>query len=360
MSKLQQIVTYLESEKLDVAVVSDPVTINYLTGFYSDPHERQMFLFVLKGQEPLLFVPALEVERATSTVSFPVVGYVDSENPWKKIQNALPQVEFKRVAVEFSNLILTKYHGLQSVFGKAEFENLTPLIQRMRLIKSADEVKKMMVAGQYADKAVRVGFDNISLDKTETDIIAQIDFALKQDGYEMSFDTMVLTGNNAANPHGIPAANKVENNALLLFDLGVMVNGYASDMTRTVAVGKPDQFKKDIYNLTLEAQQAALDFIKPGVTAREVDRAAREVIEKAGYGEYFNHRLGHGIGMDVHEFPSIMEGNDMIIEEGMCFSVEPGIYIPGKVGVRIEDCGVVTKDGFDLFTSTSKDLLYFD
>ena len=280
MSKLQQILTYLESEKLDVAVVSDPVTINYLTGFYSDPHERQMFLFVLADQEPLLFVPALEVERATSTVSFPVVGYVDSENPWKKIQNALPQLDFKRVAVEFDNLILTKYHGLKTVFESADFENLTPLIQRMRLIKSADEVQKMMVAGVYADKSVKVGFDNISLDNTETDIIAQIDFAMKREGYEMSFDTMVLTGDNAANPHGIPGANKIENNALLLFDLGVMVNGYASDMTRTVAVGKPDQFKKDIYNLTLEAQQAALDFIKPGVTAHEVDRAAREVIEK--------------------------------------------------------------------------------
>ena len=360
MSKLQQIVTYLESEKLDVAVVSDPVTINYLTGFYSDPHERQMFLFVLADQEPLLFVPALEIERASSTISFPVVGYVDSENPWQKMKHALPKLEFKRVAVEFDNLILTKYHGLKTVFETAKFENLTPRIQRMRLIKSADEVQKMMVAGLYADKAVKVGFDNISLDKTETDIIAQIDFAMKREGYEMSFDTMVLTGDNAANPHGIPAANKVENDALLLFDLGVLVNGYASDMTRTVAVGKPDQFKKDIYNLTLEAQQAALDFIKPGVTAHEVDRAAREVIEKAGYGEYFNHRLGHGIGMDVHEFPSIMEGNDMVIEEGMCFSVEPGIYIPSKVGVRIEDCGVVTKDGFDLFTSTSKDLLYFD
>ena len=149
----------------------------------------------------------------------------------------------------------------------AEFDNLTPLIQRMRLIKSADEVKKMMVAGVYADKSVKVGFDNISLDNTETDIIAQIDFAMKREGYEMSFDTMVLTGDNAANPHGIPGANKVENNALLLFDLGVMVNGYASDMTRTVAVGKPDQFKKDIYNLTLEAQQAALDFIKPGAVS---------------------------------------------------------------------------------------------
>ena len=360
MTKLNQIRNFLENEKKDAAIISDPVTIHYLTGFYSDPHERQMFLFVFTDQEPLLFVPALEVERASSTVSFSVVGYVDSENPWNKIKASLPVKGVKTVAVEFDNLILTKYHGLKTVFEQADFTNLTPFIQRMRLIKSADEIQKMLVAGQYADKAVNIGFDNISLNKTETDIIAQIDFAIKQEGYEMSFETMVLTGNNAANPHGIPGANKIENNALLLFDLGCMVNGYASDMTRTVAFGQPDQFKKDIYHLTLEAQQAALDFIKPGVTAHEVDRAARQVIEKAGYGEYFNHRLGHGIGMDVHEFPSIMEGNDMVIEEGMCFSVEPGIYIPGKVGVRIEDCGYVTKNGFELFTETSKDLLYFD
>ena len=339
MTKLNQIRNFLENEKKDAAIISDPVTIHYLTGFYSDPHERQMFLFVFTDQEPLLFVPALEVERASSTVSFSVVGYVDSENPWNKIKASLPVKGVKTVAVEFDNLILTKYHGLKTVFEQADFTNLTPFIQRMRLIKSADEIQKMLVAGQYADKAVNIGFDNISLNKTETDIIAQIDFAIKQEGYEMSFETMVLTGNNAANPHGIPGANKIENNALLLFDLGCMVNGYASDMTRTVAVGQPDQFKKDIYHLTLEAQQAALDFIKPDVTA---------------------HRLGHGIGMDVHEFPSIMEGNEMVIEEGMCFSVEPGIYIPGKVGVRIEDCGYVTKNGFELFTETSKDLLYFD
>ena len=306
MSKLDQIVEFLETEKTDVAVVSDPVTINYLTGFYSDPHERQLFLFVYTDHEPLLFVPALEVERATAVVDFQVVGYVDSENPWEKIKGAIAKPDAKTVALEYDNLILTKYNGLR------------------------------------------------------TDIVAEIDFGIKRLGYEMSFETMVLTGNNAANPHGIPGSNKVENNALLLFDLGCMVNGYASDMTRTVAVGKPDDFKKEIYHLTLEAQQAAIDMIKPGVTAHDVDRAARSVIEKAGYGEYFNHRLGHGIGMDVHEFPSIMEGNDLVLEEGMCFSVEPGIYIPGKVGVRIEDCGYVTKDGFGLFTETSKDLLYFD
>ena len=359
MSKLDRIRHFLNENKAGLAIVSDPVTVNYLTGFDCDPHERQMFLFVYENREPALFVPALEVARASTVLDFPVFGYVDSENPWQKIKAGLASTDSPIIYAEFDNLNVTKFQGLQTVF-EGRFENLTPFIQKMRVIKSADEIQKMIVAGDYADKAVNIGFDNISLDVTETDIIAKIDFGIKRLGYEMSFETMVLTGNNAANPHGIPGSNKVENNALLLFDLGCMVNGYASDMTRTVAVGKPDDFKKEIYHLTLEAQQAAIDMIKPGVTAHDVDRAARSVIEKAGYGEYFNHRLGHGIGMDVHEFPSIMEGNDLVIEEGMCFSVEPGIYIPEKVGVRIEDCGYVTKDGFEVFTHTPKELLYFD
>lgn len=278
----------------------------------------------------------------------------------KKSKAGLASTDIPIIYAEFDNLNVTKFQGLQTVF-EGRFENLTPFIHKMRVIKSADEIQKMIVAGDYADKAVNIGFDNISLDVTETDIIAQIEFGMKKIGInQMSFETMVLTGNNAANPHGIPGTNRIENDSLLLFDLGVVSQGYASDMTRTVAVGQPDQFKKDIYNICLEAQLTALDFIKPGVTASEVDAAARNVIEKAGYGEYFNHRLGHGIGMDVHEFPSIMEGNDLIIEEGMCFSVEPGIYIPEKVGVRIEDCGYVTKDGFEVFTHTPKELLYFD
>lgn len=359
MSKLNRIRHHLHSVQAELAVFSDPVTVNYLTGFFCDPHERQMFLFVYEDRDPILFVPALEVSRAKQSVPFPVFGYIDSENPWQKIASNLPSFSVSKVLAEFDNLNVTKFQGLQTVFD-GHFENLTPYIQNMRLIKSRDEIEKMLVAGEFADKAVQVGFDNISLNNTETDIIAQIEFEMKKQGInKMSFDTMVLTGNNAANPHGIPGTNKIENNALLLFDLGVETLGYTSDMTRTVAVGKPDQFKKDIYHLCLEAHQAAIDFIKPGVLASEVDAAARNVIEKAGYGQYFNHRLGHGLGMDVHEFPSIMAGNDMEIQEGMCFSVEPGIYIPDKVGVRIEDCGYVTKTGFEVFTKTPKELLYF-
>ncbi|HGC8180593.1 TPA: M24 family metallopeptidase [Streptococcus agalactiae] len=360
MSKLNRIRHHLHSVQAELAVFSDPVTVNYLTGFFCDPHERQMFLFVYEDRDPILFVPALEVSRAKQSVPFPVFGYIDSENPWQKIASNLPSFSVSKVLAEFDNLNVTKFQGLQTVFD-GHFENLTPYIQNMRLIKSRDEIEKMLVAGEFADKAVQVGFDNISLNNTETDIIAQIEFEMKKQGInKMSFDTMVLTGNNAANPHGIPGTNKIENNALLLFDLGVETLGYTSDMTRTVAVGKPDQFKKDIYHLCLEAHQAAIDFIKPGVLASEVDAAARNVIEKAGYGQYFNHRLGHGLGMDVHEFPSIMAGNDMEIQEGMCFSVEPGIYIPDKVGVRIEDCGYVTKTGFEIFTKTPKELLYFE
>lgn len=221
----------------------------------------------------------------------------------EKIKAVLPNTAAKTIYAEFDHLNVNKFHGLQTIFS-GQFNNLTPYVQGMRLVKSADEINKMMIAGQFADKAVQVGFDNISLDATETDVIAQIEFEMKKQGiHKMSFDTMVLTGNNAANPHGIPGTNNIENNALLLFDLGVETLGYTSDMTRTVAVGQPDQFKIDIYNLCLEAQLAAIDFIKPGVTAAQVDAAARQVIEKAGYGEYFNHRLGHGIGMDVHNFP---------------------------------------------------------
>lgn len=360
MSKLQDVKNYLESQKMDLAIFSDPVSIYYLTGYFSDPHERHMMLFVPLDHQPLLFLPALDMERASNTVDFPVAGYMDAENPWKVIQNHLPQKKFSAVGAEFDHLNLTRYHGLKSIFNQ-DFIDITPLINKMKLIKSRDEIDKLLIAGEFADKAVKIGFEAISLQATETDIIAQIEFEMKKQGIsKMSFDTMVLTGNNAANPHGIPGTNPIENNALLLFDLGVETLGYTSDMTRTVAVGQPDQFKKDIYHLTLEAQMAALAMIKPGVTASEIDYAARSVIEKAGYGEYFNHRLGHGLGMNVHEFPSIMAGNELVIEEGMCFSVEPGIYIPGKVGVRIEDCGHVTKNGFELFTSTPKELLYFE
>ncbi|MCT7787447.1 MAG: aminopeptidase P family protein, partial [Lactobacillus iners] len=173
-----------------------------------------------------------------------------------------------------------------------------------------------------------------------------------------SFETICQAGTNAANPHLGPTLNTIKPNQLVLFDLGTMHNGYASDSSRTVAYGEPSAKEKEIYEIDREAQQAAIDAARPGMTAGELDAVARDIITKAGYGEYFIHRLGHGIGMSVHELPQIMSGNDFILQEGMCFSIEPGIYIPNVGGVRIEDCGVLTNEGFKTFTKTDKQLRY--
>ena len=362
MTKLTEIATYLGKENWDMTFITNPTTVNYLTGFAMDPHERILGLMIFPDRTPLLFTPELEVEKAKAHVNFDVIGYADSENPWAKIKAHLASLNIKTIAVEYDHLILSKSDGLKSVFDGISFENLTPLINRMRLIKSDDEIQKMIVAGDYADRCFDIGFQFASSEQglTEMDVVAKIEFEMKRQGIsEMSFDTMVLTGARAANPHGVPEAVAIQQNKLLLFDLGVMSNGYASDASRTIAIGQPSDFDRKIYEITREAQQAAFDFVKLGVTAFEVDKVARDVITKAGYGEYFTHRTGHGIGMDVHEFPSIGGSEDITIEKGMCFSIEPGIYIPNQVGVRIEDCLYVAETGAKSFTQTSKDLLIF-
>ena len=362
MTKLKKIAEYLTEKKWDMTFITNPTTVNYLTGFAMDPHERIMGLMIFPDRAPLLFTPELEVEKAKTYVDFDVIGYADSENPWIKIHAQLSHQNIKTIAVEFDHLILSKSDGLKSVFSDITFTNLSPYINQLRLIKSDDEIQKMIKAGQYADRCFDIGFEFAASQKhiTEMDVVAKIEFEMKRQGIsEMSFETMVLTGARAANPHGVPEPVDIQPNKLLLFDLGVMSQGYASDASRTISIGQPSDFDRKIYDITREAQQAAFDFVKPGVTAFEIDQVARDIITKAGYGEYFTHRTGHGIGMDVHEFPSIGGSEDITIEKGMCFSIEPGIYIPNKVGVRIEDCLYVTETGAKSFTQTPKDLLIY-
>lgn len=362
MTKLKKIATLLNANKWDMTFITNPTTVNYLTGFAMDPHERIMGLMIFPDKTPLLFTPELEVEKAKSFVDFEVVGYADIENPWVKIKAQLNKLKIKTIAVEFDHLILSKSSGLQSVFDNIHFTNLTPYINQMRLIKSNDEIQKMIRSGQYADRCFDIGFEfAASRNKiTEMDVVAKIEFEMKRQGIsEMSFETMVLTGARAANPHGVSEAVEILENKLLLFDLGVMSQCYASDASRTISIGQPSDFDRKIYEITRHAQQAAFDFAKPGVTAFEIDQVARDIITTSGYGEYFTHRTGHGIGMEVHEYPSIGGSEDITIEEGMCFSIEPGIYIPNQVGVRIEDCLYVTKTGAKSLTQTSKDLLIY-
>lgn len=189
------------------------------------------------------------------------------------------------------------------------------------------------------------------------DFSMAIEFEMKKKGVQkMSFDTMVLSGPKTASPHGIPGERKIQQGDFILFDLGVVYNGYCSDITRTVAFGEPTDAQRDVYDTVKKAEQAAVDLVRPGVKAFEIDKIARDIIDEAGYGDYFTHRIGHGLGISVHEFPSITGTNELVLEEGMVFTIEPGIYNPDITGVRIEDDVVVTTDGVEVLTKFPKEL----
>lgn len=361
IQKIDALKKWLQEHNTDIAYISDPRTIAYFSGYSSEPHERVLALFVSADHDPFLFTPALETEDAMhSGWQFPVIGYLDSEEPFKIIAKEITARfgEPKSFAIEKANLSVGRYETLKDAFSGASFTaDLTPFIQRMQVIKTEEEIDRLLEAGHWADVAFEIGRKAIKERVTEQELVAEIEYQLHRKGVQsMSFDTLVLTGKNAASPHGTPGKTPVLPKELVLFDLGVIWNGYCSDATRTVAFRQPTDFQKKIYSIVLEAQLEAQNAVKPGVTAGQLDKIARDIIESYGYGEYFNHRLGHGIGTTVHEFPSIVEGNSLILEEGMCFSIEPGIYIPNEVGVRIEDCIAVTKDGCIPFTTTPKEL----
>ena len=361
MSHINSVQKWLADNNYDIAYVSDFMDIQYFTGFSSDPIERVLALFIFPDKDPFIFAPALEVEAVKETGwKYPVFGYLDHEDPFALIHDHIVELAGtpQKWAIEKTNLTVEKYASLQKQFPAAEITgNLTPFVEQLKLIKTPEEIKTLEIAGDWADKAFEIGFNALSKGRTEQEVVAEIEYQLKLAGImQMSFETMVQTGANAAEAHGGPRKELIEPNKLCLFDLGVIYNGYISDATRTVAFGEVSQHAKDVYNVCLEANLTAQAAAKPGITAAELDKIARDIIDKAGYGEYFTHRLGHGMGQSEHEFPSIMAGNDLVLQPGMCFSIEPGIYIPGDVGVRIEDCVHITEDGCLPFTHTSKEL----
>lgn len=358
---MKQLQEWLAQNNYDLAYISNPTDIMYFTGYESDPHERIIGLFVFPDAKPFLFTPALEVEAAKEAGwNHDIYGYLDHENPFAIIAEHIKERTSKTTnwAIEKADLSYQKYESIQKQFPNATFPgNASQFMDNLKLIKSPQEIKLMEEAGKQADYAFKLGFEALSTKRTEQQVVAEIEYGLMKKGVmHTSFDTIVQSGENAAKPHGGPEKVNIKPNALVLFDLGTVNQGYMSDASRTIAFGEPTVKQKDIYNVCLEAQLAAMDAAKPGITAAELDAVARNIIDKAGYGKYFIHRLGHGIGTSTHEFPSIMEGNNMVLKPGMCFSIEPGIYIPQVAGVRIEDCIHITKDGNEPFTHTTKKL----
>ncbi|WP_270995537.1 M24 family metallopeptidase [Listeria seeligeri] len=351
---------WLKNQHAEVAFLTDPENIAYFSGYHSEPHERVLGLAVFPESEPFLFTPALEVEDVRGgDWTHPAYGYNDTENPFEIIAEEIKKrvTNPSKFAIEKSHMSVDRFEQLAGLFAGSSFIPIEHKIEQIRLIKTEAELQILKEAALLADYAVQVGVNEIAEGKTEAEIVAKIEYEMKKKGVTaMSFDTMVLTGKNGALPHGTPGKTKIQQGDLVLFDLGVVHKGYCSDITRTVAFGEITEEQQKIYDTVLKAQTTAVSKVKAGVKASEIDLTARNIIREAGYGEYFPHRLGHGLGASVHEFPSITETNHMELQENMVFTIEPGIYVPGVAGVRIEDDLVVTKDGVQVLTEFPKTL----
>ncbi len=363
--KIDTIKQWLNEHQVDVAYISDFHTISYLTGFESDPIERILALIIFAQDEPFIFAPALEVEAVKETGwTHPVYGYQDHENGWAILAGHIKDhsQHLTNWAVEQNQLTLSRANYLQTALPEIKFTaDLTPMLEEFRLHKSAAEIEEMHQAGDDADKAFQYGFAALAEGVSELAVAAYLEYETKKCGIPgMSFETLVQFGAHAANPHGNTGNTVLQPGDMALFDLGTIYGGHVSDATRTVAYKSVSDHQRDVYNVVLEAQLAAQDAVKPGMTAGELDKIARDVITKAGYGEYFVHRLGHGLGSSVHESIQIAQGNDFVLQPNMAFSIEPGIYIPGDMGVRIEDSIVLTETGTDSFTHLSKELQIID
>ncbi len=358
--RLEKFQSWMKENEIEVSFVTSSENVFYMSGFYTNPHERLLALVVFQEAEPFLVCPAMEIHDAKNAGwEHEIIGFSDIDNPWELIHRSIQSRmdNIAKVAIEKEHMNVERYENLMKLFPNAKFVSAEEKLRLLRMIKDEKELKILEEACSLADYAIEFGVSEIKEGKSELDVLNAIEYALKQKGVtEMSFSTMVLTGANAASPHGNPGNNKIQKGDLVLFDLGVVVDRYCSDITRTVAYGDINDKQKEIYDTVLKAQLAALEVSKPGVTAQEVDLTARRIIADAGYGEYFPHRLGHGLGISVHEYPSLTETNPLVIQEGMVYTIEPGIYVPGIAGVRIEDDVYITSNGARTLTKYPKEL----
>lgn len=355
-----EISEWLSKNNADLAIFTSPASIFYLIGYDADPHERVMMYLVPKDGKPFLFVPDLEVNRAKNTLGdMAIYGYGDNEAPYELIVQHIKEHAsgVKTVGVEFTHMTYGAYEGLKNSLPFDVVADCSQYMDKARLNKNDDEVQKLNESGQLADEMVRFARSQLRVGITEKEVVRLTEEHMRELGVQaFSFPMMALFGDHAADPHGENSDRALKDNEWVLMDLGVMCKGYASDMTRMTFFStedNPQVVDRDLYDLVKKAHDKAVQAAKIGMTCHELDKIARDVIEEAGYGEYFIHRLGHGIGQSCHEFPSVVAGNDMPLEEGMCFSIEPGIYMPNRFGARVEDCGVLTKDGYKPFTHSS-------
>lgn len=355
----------LRQQGMAAGVVTAPVSMRYLTG-WSNPSKRFAGLVIPADGDPTLLLPALEVEEARSASSIRLVAWHDGEDPFVALAGLLRAAgaDSGRISLEEADLPVGQLRLMAGALGLKPAAlidaaaDLTPVLSAMRECKDEDEVALIRQAADMLNPALDAALASIRPGVTERDIARVLEEAMLAAGADgVAFETHVLFGPASALPHGSTGGRVLERGQVVLMDFGAQYRGYRSDITRTVCCGPwPDELAR-VYEVVLAANLAAIAAVKPGVALDEVDRAARRVIEEAGYGEYFIHRTGHGLGLEIHEEPYVVAGNAKVLRPGHVITIEPGVYLPGVGGVRIEDDVVVTETGCSVLTSWTKERL---
>lgn len=347
---------------LDCVALNPGPSLMYLTGLNFHLMERPVIAVFLPAEAPVLVLPRLETLKLEG-LPFEIRAFPYGEDPseWPGVFQSAFQVAGIRdakVGVEPIRLRLLELRMLEKAAPRARFISAEESLAALRQFKDASEVANMRAAVGIAQRGLQATLPVIKAGVTEREIAAELMVQLLRAGGEPepSFSPIVSGGPNSANPHASPSDRLLQNGDLLVIDWGIAHLGYISDLTRTFAIGKVEPEFVQIARIVAEANAAGRAAAGPGVAAGSVDEAAREVIEKAGYGAYFTTRVGHGIGMEVHEEPYIRAGNPLILQPGMAFTVEPGIYLPGRNGARVEDDVVITNNGADCLSDLPREL----
>ncbi|TKJ28453.1 MAG: peptidase M24 [Chloroflexi bacterium B3_Chlor] len=359
--RLKRLARAQREGRVDVMAIVPGANLRYLTGLAMDTSERITLALFPFDAPPLLLLPELEAPRAEANLETEasLYTYSDEEGPDAAFQRVARDLDLKgkTIGVEHLRMRLLELRQLEQYAPGCQFVDGEPLLSRLRIIKDDEEIKAMRRASEVNEETFRQVMAQIRPGVTEL-VLAETwqKAALDADGDDLPETPIVASGPNGASPHSTTSSRRIEPGDLVVIDGFLRSQGYYSDVTRTYAVGEIDEELELIYSIVQEANSAAREIVRPGIKAQEVDAAARQVIEKAGYGEYFIHRTGHGLGLEIHEPPYIVQGNDLTLRPGMTFTVEPGIYLPGRGGVRIEDNVLVTEDGCETLTTLPREL----
>ncbi len=352
-NRMKKVLKSMKEENIEQLIISDGASIYYLTDLWIHSQERMLVLMLCLEKEPMLFVN--ELFPIPECQEFTTIRYNDTDDPIRILEKHI--TEGKRIGID-KNWPARFLIGLLKASPGLKVENGSYIVDRIRMIKEPEEIEKMKVASKINDEAMKKLFEEISEDYTEkqmTKRLGEIYEELGADGF--SFEPIVAYGKNGANPHHTPGNDQLKEGDSVLIDIGCHKDSYASDMTRTVFYKRMSKEQEKIYRIVQEANLAGIKAIQIGAKFSDVDQAVRDYIEKKGCGEYFTHRTGHSIGIEVHEYGDVSASNEEIIQGGMIFSIEPGIYLSDNFGVRIEDLVLVTDKGAKVLNHVPKEPL---